>query len=286
MALKIEKIRPPVVIFFSRFEHRRERIGAIRVVIAVAALLVLALWLLNPIITREVASRFKVDSDELAAFADTYGFANSLFTGFALIGLIATLAVQIRDGRDREKDFKLELAEIRAQSANQQAQTRAHVFFEALNNFRSVAMNTACTFDGSLYTGVRVFELMINKLKTRSEQAPDKFDVTTAAKVFGTFLTEEPSVRPVFDLAAATFKIALNGDKEFNQEFDSFVCAHLTPHERALIAYFVEWHKISVDGDREFILVMRRSQLGRFLNAKQLVYADQLDRLQSNFYSD
>ncbi|WP_282076562.1 putative phage abortive infection protein [Epibacterium ulvae] len=77
---------------------------------AIVAMVVVILWLLNPIYIRWLSGTV----EKAGPLGDSFGALTSLFTGAAFVGLIATLMQQQREIRMQRQDLKLQRDEMKA----------------------------------------------------------------------------------------------------------------------------------------------------------------------------
>ncbi|SCZ53884.1 Putative phage abortive infection protein [Epibacterium ulvae] len=114
---------------------------------AIVAMVVVILWLLNPIYIRWLSGTV----EKAGPLGDSFGALTSLFTGAAFVGLIATLMQQQREIRMQRQDLKLQRDEMKAareelagqkgqmelQNQSIKQQMFEQTFFNLLNVFNS-----------------------------------------------------------------------------------------------------------------------------------------------------
>ncbi len=238
-------------------------------VIAFFILIVVVAWCATP----SLISRFSgvTAIGEKGQFGDQFGFINSLFTGLALVGLIATLLFQISGAKSREAEFAKQIVELKKQTEDLHVQTHAQVFFETLRNSRAIALNTMATV-GSFRDrkGIVFFEALLCLIL---EQSGGDRDVQHVVNALNTFLAKNPRTKPTFILSSITFDLALSASEpRIRKRFDSIACAHMTPEERILFAYYVEGGRES--GDSAISETMKHSQLYSLLDPNLLICRD------------
>jgi hypothetical protein len=89
--------------------------------------------------------------DERGTFGDMYGFANALFTGLSVVGLIVTILLQ-------RKDLNVQKKELDKQATTLYIQNFESTFFQMLNLFNSIIASNELNFPGKITRGRKVFK--------------------------------------------------------------------------------------------------------------------------------
>jgi len=84
-------------------------------------------------------------------FGDMFGFANALFTGVSVVGLIATILLQ-------RKDLNLQKKELAKQSTSLYIQNFENTFFQMLSLFNSIIASNELNRPGVIIRGRKVFK--------------------------------------------------------------------------------------------------------------------------------
>lgn len=101
--------------------------------------------------------------DERGTFGDMFGFANALFTGLSVVGLIATVLLQ-------RKDINLQREELKKQTNSIHVQNFENTFFQLLSLFNSITNTMEVTYGDEVYTGRRAIIEMNSTLNLLIEK--------------------------------------------------------------------------------------------------------------------
>lgn len=94
------------------------------------------------------------DFTERGTFGDMFGFANAMFTGFSVVGLLYTILLQRKDINKQREDLKKQTDFLHVQNFE-------NTFFQMLNLFNSIIESTEMNSEGRpTERGRKVFNLI------------------------------------------------------------------------------------------------------------------------------
>jgi len=107
--------------------------------------------------------------DERGTFGDMFGFANAVFTGLSVVGLIATILLQ-------RKDLNMQREELNKQTYSLHVQNFENTFFQMLTLFHNIVDSTEITIGQHKYRSRSAFHQVAEYLNRDFSDLAKKYD--------------------------------------------------------------------------------------------------------------